>query len=229
MFHDRKDAGCKLAQALEKLRGPDLLVLAIPRGGVEVGVEVARGLGAEFSVLVSRKLPFPFEPEAGFGAVAEDGTMVVQPDAGQWLTPSEIEKIRQEQVAEIKRRVQLFRAGRPLPRIEGRTIVLIDDGLAMGSTMKAAVGLCRRRNAGRIVVAVPVAGKRATAELSQAADEVIVLEKPAHFTAVAQAYKRWHDVSDSEALSLLRSWRPRAPGTEVPPEAQGKKPDPRSR
>lgn len=222
-FRDRKDAGERLAQVLEKYRGQDVLVLAIPKGGIAVGVEVASRLAAEFSVLVSRKLPFPFEPEAGFGAMAEDGSLVIQPDAGRWLSPGDIERIKSEQEAEIARRVKLLRGGKPLPRMDGRTVILVDDGLAMGSTMKAAVGLCRRQNAGRVVVAVPVAGRRAATDLERSADEVVVLEKPANFMAVAQVYEHWHDVTDAEAVAALKTWKSHAAseGADDPPEKKG--------
>jgi putative phosphoribosyl transferase len=207
MFRDRKDAGLKLAVALEEYLGQEgVLVLAIPKGGIAVGLEVARHLGAEFSVIVCRKLPLPLEPEAGFGALAEDGTLVLQPGAERWLAPEEIEEAKAEAAAEIKRRVALLRGGRPLPRLKGRTVVLVDDGLAMGSTMKAAVGLCRRRRAGRVVVAVPVAGARVKAEISRLADETVVLETPPGFRAVAQVYARWYDVPDAEAVAALESW-----------------------
>jgi putative phosphoribosyl transferase len=210
MFRDRKEAGQRLALALEKYRNGDTLVLAIPKGGIEIGLQVARRLEADFSVVVCRKLPFPDNPEAGFGAVAEDGSVFLQPDADRLLRPSEVERIRREQVQEIARRLKLFRNDQPLPPIEGRTVILVDDGLAMGSTMKAAVSLAGNAKAGKIVVAVPVASQRAAAEVGVAADEMVVLETPAFFQAVAQVYVRWHDVTDEEAVSLLESRR-RAP------------------
>lgn len=203
MFDDRKDAGTRLAEVLEEFRGPDVIVLAIPKGGIEVGIEVASHLEAEFDVVICRKLPYPEEPEAGFGAVAEDGTTVLQPDAGEWLSNSEIQRIKREQMAEIRRRLRLFRNDRPLPDLGKRTVILVDDGLAMGSTMRAAVGLCRNRRARRVVVAVPVSGRDALTVLGGEADEVIALEIPSYFRAVAQVYRRWRDVSDAEALDLL--------------------------
>jgi putative phosphoribosyl transferase len=209
MFKDRIDAGFKLARRLEKYRGQRVQVLAIPRGGAQVGYPVARYLRAEFSLLISRKLPYPDEPEAGFGAVAEDGSCFLIPNAHLWLDRAEIERIKEEQVLETLRRVKVLRGGRPLPKIEGRTVILVDDGLAVGSTMKAAVLMCRRQNASRVVVAVPVAGKEAVRDLQALADEVVVLEVPRTFRAVAQVYEDWSDLSDEEVLQIMREWEDR--------------------
>ncbi|MDP2217058.1 MAG: phosphoribosyltransferase family protein [Methanolobus sp.] len=203
IFRDRKDAGEKLARELEKYRGEDVLVLAIPRGGVEVGCKVAEYLHAQFSLLVTRKLPFPDNPEVGFGAIAEDGSVFIIEDAAMWLPREEIDRITNEQSQEIRRRVQVLRGGRPLPEIAGRTVILIDDGLAMGSTMMASIMMCRKKTAGKIVVAVPVAGRRVLEEVSRMVDELVVLETPANFMAVAQVYSNWYDVSDAEVLEIL--------------------------
>lgn len=203
IFRDRKDAGLKLASRLEKYRGVDALVLAIPRGGVEVGCIVAEHLRAQFSLLVTRKLPFPDNQEAGFGAIAEDGSVFIFEDAAMWVPSEDIERIVDEQSGEIRRRVQVLRGGRPLPEIEGRTVILVDDGLAMGSTMRASIMLCRKRDAGRIVVAVPVAGREVAEEVSRIVDELVVLEIPARFMAVAQVYMNWYDVPDEEVLEII--------------------------
>jgi putative phosphoribosyl transferase len=204
MFKNRKDAGEKLAQALEKYRAEDPLILAIPRGGVEVGLQVSRRLSADFSLIIARKLPFPDNPEAGFGAIAENGSTFILENASYWLAGETIEQIKQEQIAEIERRVNTLRGGNPLPAIAGRTVILIDDGIAMGSTIMAAIELCRKRKAGKVVVAVPVAGKKVADMIAKEADEVVVLEIPVYFRAVAQAYENWYDVSDEEVLDLLR-------------------------
>jgi len=204
MFKNRKDAGEKLAQALEKYRAENPLILAIPRGGVEVGLQVSRKLGADFSLVIARKLPFPDNPEAGFGAIAENGSTFIFENAGYWLAGETIEQIKQEQIAEIERRVNALRGGNPLPNLVGKTVILIDDGIAMGSTMRAAIELCRNRGAGKVVVAVPVAGREVADAVAKEADELIVLEIPVYFRAVAQAYENWYDVSDEEVLDLLR-------------------------
>ena len=206
MFEDRKDAGIKLAKALEKYKGKGVLVLAIPRGGVQVGLEVAKHLEADFSILVARKLPYPNEPEAGFGAIAEDGSIVILEDAVQGIPKRLVDDIIKGEKAEIKRRIAVLRNGRPLPPIKDRTVILVDDGIAMGSTIRASIMLCRNFLAKKIVVAVPVAGKN-TREIEPMVDELIVLEKPIFFQAVAQVYRNWHDVSDEEVLTLMKEWK----------------------
>lgn len=211
MFKDRRDAGRRLAEALERYEGEGALVLAIPRGGVEVGYQVADHLDADFSLLIARKLPYPDQPEAGFGAVAEDGSTVILDRATRWVSDETVERVVEEQREEIERRVGALRKGDPLPELEGRTVILVDDGIAMGSTMRAAITLCRRENAGKVVVAVPVAGREVTemfrGERDGLADDVVVLEQPKFFRAVAQVYERWYDVPDSEVVALMDQWR----------------------
>jgi putative phosphoribosyl transferase len=208
MFRDRQDAGRQLARALERYRGtPGLLVLAIPRGGVEVGYEVAKYLGADFGLIICRKLPYPFNPESGFGAIAEDGTVYINPRASIPMSEEEVLAIIRQQQEEIARRIRVLRGGRPLPPLEGRTVILVDDGIAMGSTMHAALEMCRKAGAARVVVAVPVAGPYSVAEFSRLADDLVVLESPPNFHAVAQVYERWYDVSDEEVLEIMARWR----------------------
>ena len=207
MFKDRKDAGRKLAVALQKYKESDALVLAIPRGGVELGCEIARALHCDFSMLICRKLPYPHDPESGFGALAEDGSLYINPLAASFVSESDIERIIQEQSREIERRIAMLRKGQALPQIKGRTVILVDDGIAMGSTMHAAVTLCRKQEAAKIVVAVPVAGRQAIEEFSRLADEIVVLESPRDFHAVAQVYENWYDVSDAEVLELVEKMK----------------------
>jgi len=206
MFADRKDAGEKLARALEKYRSEKPLVLAIPKGGVEVGYEVAKHLGCEFSILVARKLPFPDNPEAGFGALAEDGSTVILDYAARGLSADTIGHIVAEQHQEIQRRIAALRRGRPLPQIVDRVVILIDDGIAMGSTMRAGISLCKNQKASKIVVASPVAGPDTAADLAKIVDEAVILETPAYFRAVAQVYANWYDVSDEEVVQLMETW-----------------------
>jgi predicted phosphoribosyltransferase len=205
MFADRADAGRRLALALERYRGQDPLVLAIPRGGVEVGCQVAAHLGAELSIVVVRKLPFPHNPESGFGAIAEDGSTVLLNRAVRPLSPEVVQEIVDRQKREIKRRIKVLRKGKPLPVIRDRAVILVDDGLAMGSIMRAAATLCKKRGAARVVVAVPVSAPRAGRMFKDLADEFVVLAQPADFRAVAQVYRTWYDVSDREVLELLKS------------------------
>jgi len=203
MFEDRKDAGKRLGDALQSYRDSDPLVLAIPRGGVEVGYEVAKALAADFSLLICRKLPYPDNPESGFGAIAEDGSLYINEAAAAHTPQAVIEQIIQQQREEVKRRIVTLRGGKPLPEMGGRTVILVDDGIAMGSTMHAAVALCRKQGAGEIVVAVPVAGQYAIQEFRHLADGIVVLESPPNFYAVAQVYRNWYDVSDEEVLEIM--------------------------
>lgn len=209
MFKDRRDAGKQLARALADYRDEDVLVLAIPRGGVEVGFQVATHLGSDFSLIIARKLPYPDQPEAGFGAVAEDGSTVILDRATRWVSDKAIEEIIDQQRQEIERRRAVLRKGEPLPAIRGRTVILVDDGIAMGSTMRASIKLCRHQDAAKVVVAVPVAGREVAEEMADngLADEVVVLEQPRFFRAVAQVYERWYDVPDSEVVALMDWWR----------------------
>jgi putative phosphoribosyl transferase len=207
VFRDRTDAGRQLAKALEGYRGEDVVVLAIPRGGVEVGYQVAKHLDAEFSILVTRKLPFPDNPEAGFGAIAEDGSTFIHTDAAAYLPLPTRQRIIAAQKGEILRRIRVLRGGGPLPKVAKRTVILVDDGIAMGSTMRASIRSCRNRQAGRIVVAVPVAGGRVAREIDREVDDLVVLEQPAFFQAVAQVYQHWYDVPDREVLAIMEKWR----------------------
>jgi len=204
MFKDRRDAGKKLGLALAGYKDKNVIVLAIPRGGVEVGYEVAKTLNADFSLIVCRKLGFPYNPEACFGAVAEDGSYVILENMG--ITKDEIEKIKNEQIQEVKRRVEVLR-GKPFPDIASKTVILVDDGLAMGVTMQAAIKMCRNKKAKKIIVAAPVSGIDVAEKIEGLADKLVVLEKPIFFQAVAQAYENWHDVTDEEVLKIMQKKR----------------------
>ena len=203
MFKDRKDAGQKLAAALQRYKEENPLVFAIPRGGVELGYEVSKALNSDFSLLICRKLPFPDNTESGFGAIAEDGSLYINAAASSHVSDNTIEQIIAEQNLEIKRRIQTLREGKPLPTIKGRTVILVDDGIAMGSTMRVAVDLCRKKEAKKIIVAAPVSGRQSIEQFSELADEVVVLESPVPFYAVAQVYENWYDVRDEEVLRFF--------------------------
>lgn len=203
MFRDRKEAGQKLALALNKYKDKGALVLAIPRGGVEVGCEVAHYLNAGLSIVVSRKLPFPDNPEAGFGAVAEDGSLFIFEEHAGLLPKRVVEKIIEEQKDEINRRIAVLRRGMPLPEIRGKTVILVDDGIAMGSTMRASIKLCNNKKAKKVIIGAPVAAQDIARKMARLADEVVILEKPLFFQAVAQAYENWYDVPESEVIEIL--------------------------
>lgn len=214
MFKDRKDAGQQLARALQAYQAEDTLVLAIPKGGIEVGCEVAEALGADFSIIITRKLPFPDNPESGFGAIAEDGSAFIFDFAKREMPDSTIQRIRQEQQHEIARRKATLRQGHPLPQIQNRTVILVDDGIAMGSTMRTSISLCQRQQAQKIIVAAPVAGANVIRQMRQLVDDMIILETPPFFRAVAQVYANWYDVPDQEARELLKRCMGETPTTQ---------------
>ena len=207
MFENRKDAGQKLASALNQFKHKNPLILAIPRGGVEVAYHVALALNAQLDILIARKLPYPDNPEAGFGAIAEDGSTYINDFAARSLSPETINKIKFDQTREIKRRIETLRQGHPLTPVNDRTVILIDDGIAMGSTIRSAIMLCRNHNAHRVIVAVPVTGPQTARQIAQLVDQILILELPPFFQAVAQAYQHWYDVPDSEVIELMTTWQ----------------------
>jgi predicted phosphoribosyltransferase len=206
LFKDRENAGKRLARKLEKYKDKGVLILAIPRGGVEVGYEVAKHLDADLSLVITRKLPQPGNPEAGFGAMAEDGSKFIYKNATIWLDEDTIDRIMEEQKEEIERRIEVLRDGRPLPDIEGRMVILVDDGIAMGSTMRASIELCKNKGADKIVVGSPVSSREVAKEIEGLVDEVIIMEMPAFYRAVAQVYENWYDVPDSEVVEIMNRW-----------------------
>ena len=206
MFKNRKDAGEKLAQALEKYLDMNVLVLGIPRGGVETAYYVAKHLGAEMSVVVTRKLGYPLNPEAAFGAVAEDGSIYISDNGGQSVSTEEMNEILEYQKEEIQRRIQRLRGGRPLPEIKDRTIILVDDGIATGATLFAAIALCKKAKAGKIVVGVPIAGWGMDHILRRSVDDAVILEMPFYYHSVSQGYEDFENLSDEEALSFIDKW-----------------------
>ncbi len=206
MFNDRKEAGEKLGVALEKFRDMDVVVLGIPRGGAETAYYVARHLNADLALLVSRKLGFPFDPEAAFGAVAEDGSVYISDTGRYTLSEEEINEVLAEEKKEIERRIQILRHGRPLPHLEGKTIILVDDGIATGATLFAAIDLCWKQKAGKIVVAAPIAGRRMQSLLRSRVDDVVILEVPAFYHAVSQGYRYFTNLTDEEAVAFVDQW-----------------------
>jgi len=172
-----------------------------------VGYEVARTLDADLSLVIVRKLLFTDNPEAGFGAIAEDGSTIIIEEATSGVPKDTLKRIIEFQQEEIERRIQILRNGEPLPDLQGRIVILVDDGIAMGSTMRAAVELCKHREAARIIVAVPVTGASVAREIGALVDEIVVLKKPHYFRAVAQVYRNWYDVSDQEVLELMHTWQ----------------------
>ena len=205
MFINRKDAGEKLSTALSGYRNKNVLVLGIPRGGAEIAYYIARYLKAELALIITRKLGFPSDPETAFGAIAEDGSVYLSPEASN-VPDDAMRAIIEHEKHEIKRRIKKLRKGRPLPELKGRTVILADDGIATGSTLFAAIAFCRKMKVGKIVVAAPIAGQRIDYMLIKMVDEVIILEKPEFFYAVGQGYQDFDDLSDEETVALIDNW-----------------------
>lgn len=205
-FVDRTNAGFVLGKLLEgKYKDANALVLGIPRGGVIVAYEVARILHAELSALITKKLPHPKQPELAIGAVAEDGSAFLSSLARE-LDRETVHQIHMAQLEEIKSRMRRFRNGQPLPEMSQRIVIIVDDGIATGSTIVPAIKLCRNRNASKIVVAAPVSGKQYFREIDMLADEVIIAEQPDLFYAVGQVYEDFHAVTDEEVVEHLSNY-----------------------
>lgn len=205
-FRDRADAGSQLA---EKLAGVDLtdpVILGIPRGGVVIAAVIARALGADLDVVLSRKLPTPGQPELALGAVSEDGHVVINPDVAAMVhfEDDALDAIRRHEEAEIARRKRIFRGGSPRVPVEGRSVIVTDDGIATGATMIAALQELRTRNPKELILAVPVAATSRLAEVSRWADRTVCLYDTEDFYAVGQFYDDFRQVEDAEVVETLR-------------------------
>ncbi|MGH8932591.1 MAG: phosphoribosyltransferase [Egibacteraceae bacterium] len=216
VFEDRRDAGRQLAALLAKDQtladGRRLVVLAIPRGGLPVGAEVARVLGAAFDVVVVRKLRTPQNPELGFGALGSDGHVEVDEAmvSRLGLTEEDVRAEIEDRQRVIASRLALFRSVVPPVDLSDASVIVVDDGIATGGTAREACNLARREGATRVVLAVPVAPPRAADELTGAADRILVLSEPAEFLAVGQAYKEFGQLDDEASLEVLREFRDEA-------------------
>lgn len=204
-FRDRAEAGGALAQLLVQFRDDDPVVLALPRGGVPVAFEVARALRAPLDVIVVRKLGVPFQPELGMGAVGEEGVRVLDPNMVRLaqVTAEEIATVEARERAELERRVRLYRGVRPMISLEGRTVIVVDDGIATGGTARAALQIARQHGARRVILAVPVASPDTVRALANVADAVIVVQTPSPFVAIGEWYERFEQLSDDEVRALL--------------------------
>src|SRR5690606_11950621 len=206
-FSDRYQAGSRLADALSHLRGAsDLVVVALPRGGVPVASEVAAALGAPLDVLVVRKLGAPGHEELAVGAIASGGVRIVNEELVRYLgvDAAELDRIAERETHELRRREALYRDQRAALDVAGRTVVLVDDGVATGATMLVAVEALKELGAKRLVVAVPVGAPDSMARLREAADEVVCLLAPPELTSVGQWYDDFSQTSDAEVRSLLQ-------------------------
>lgn len=205
LFRNRTEAGRRLSAALKDFRDQNVIVLALPRGGVPVGFEVAQTLHVPLDVFVVRKLGVPGQTELAMGAIASGGVRVLNRQVVRTLaiSPQQIDAASAKETLELQRREKQYRGNRESMEVRGRTIILVDDGLATGSTMRAAVAALRQQWPKQIVVAVPVAARSTCAELRQEADEVICLYIPLKFFSVGQWYQNFPQTTDEEVRALL--------------------------
>jgi len=206
-FFDRDEAGQRLAKTLRRYRRQRPVVLALPRGGVAVAAPIARALAAPLDLLIVRKIGVPGQPELAMGAIVDGAEPVVvhnqQVIATLGISDKEFGEVRDRELAEIERRRRLYLANRSFPDIAGRTVIVVDDGIATGATMKAALEALRTRRPRRLVMAVPVAAKDTLEELRPLADDVICIESQAGFIAISAYYIQFDQVSDAEVIDTL--------------------------
>ncbi|MFJ1563019.1 phosphoribosyltransferase family protein [Streptomyces erythrochromogenes] len=222
LFTDRADAGERLAEAVRHLEGERPVVLGLPRGGVPVAFPVARALGAPLDVIVVRKLGVPHHRELGFGAIGEGGVRVISEDIvrSSRVTQRDLAAVEHAEEAELARQARRFRGDRPRVPLDGRTVIVVDDGIATGATAAAACRVVRAQGAARVVLAVPVAAPDAVARLRGETDEVVCLSAPRAFRAVGEWYRDFSQTADEEVVSLLaRAAAGPAPGRAPRPVA----------
>jgi predicted phosphoribosyltransferase len=206
-FADRREAGVELAGQLRRYGGRnDVVVLALPRGGVPIGFEVAEALDAPLDVFIVRKLGLPGYPEFAIGAIASGGVRVLSDDVVRWynIPDHEIEAVTRRELAELERREREYRQGRSLIDLRGRIVILVDDGLATGSTMRAAVQAVRAREPVRVIVAVPVGAPETCEQFADVADETVCARTPEPFSAVGLWYRDFSQTTDEEVRMLLQ-------------------------
>jgi putative phosphoribosyl transferase len=206
VFFDRTTAGRQLAALLAPFQGSEVRLFAIPAGGVPVGVEIARALAVPLDLIIVRKIQLPWTTEAGFGALDPAGHSVLNRDMLQRmpLSPEEIEAQTKKAAATMRQREARLRAGKPYPKLDGRPAMVVDDGLASGYTMRAALNFLKAQGAGRLIVAVPTGSERTVWELLPLVDELYCLNVRGGFSfAVADAYENWYDLTEDEALASL--------------------------
>ena len=210
-FSNRLDAGKRLASALKDFRGKNAVVLAIPRGGVVVAYEIAKELNLPLDVIIPRKIGAPDNPELAIGAMTEDGTIIIDKNLVAYLGVPEsyIEEESERQKHEIERRLKNYRSSEPYPNLKGKEVIIVDDGIATGSTMKAALASVKNKGAKTVTIAVPVGPPETIRELEKQADRVECLYTPEYFAAIGQFYRDFEQTSDEEVTELLKQNRQR--------------------
>lgn len=206
MFKNRKQAALLLAGALKQYMSEDVIVAGIPRGGIETGYYIAQQLQVQLAVIIVRKLGYPSNPEFAFGALTEDGTVYYIPKSKMRISQEMIEEVEDRVKEEIEYRKLLFRNVQVLPNVKNKTVIIVDDGIATGATVFAAIKMCKKRGAAKIVVASPVCSKTTADELRLEADEVVILEMPDRFFSVSQYYESFNDLTYNEAVEFLKKW-----------------------
>ncbi len=205
-FKNRKEAGVLLAAALEEFRGNTIIVLAVPRGGIVIGREVAVALDAPLDIVVTRKIGAPSQPEFAIGAVTQDGHVILDEESSRMVGASEsyLKSEAQRQFKEVKARMRKYRGRKPYPSLKGRLVLIVDDGIATGHTLRAAVMSVRRQKPLSVVVAVPVAPRESLAEIAREADRVVCLQTPEPFFAIGEFYEEFEQVGDDEVREALK-------------------------
>lgn len=207
VYKDRKDAGKQLAEKLMHYRDKaEVIVLGLPRGGVTVACEIAMALHCPLDILIVRKIGFPGNPELAAGAVSETGTVVLNEDivAGYGVSRAYLERETARQKEEIARRIALYRGGKGVPPLTGKTVILVDDGVATGATARAAISTLKQEKLAKLVLALPVASQEAEQEIAPLVDEWVCLQAPAGFRAVGQYYGDFTQVEDEEVVAMLK-------------------------
>jgi predicted phosphoribosyltransferase len=218
IFENRYDAGRKLAEKLSEYANKSAVVLGIPNGGVAVALGVALAIGADFDLVISRKIPLPLSPEGGFGSLTDDGTIILNEEMVKKAGLSQPQiNYQVSQVREnIRHRSLLYHKDRPPLSITGRTVIIVDDGLASGYTMRAAIESIRHRRPEKVIAAVPVGPENVVNDIRKVADRVVTCAVGTESVFyVADYYRHWHDITDSEVLSCLKEWRMRRNGGKI--------------
>lgn len=210
LFKNRREAGEKLSAELESYKGLNPLILAVPRGGVTVAEPVWENVGGELDLIITRKIGAPYQPELAIGAVSGDGFIMLNNNIVSRLNVTEdyINRAAESEQDEIRRRLRIYRGNRSMPLLDNRLVVIIDDGVATGYTLLAAIRSLQEKTPAKLVLAIPVGPPDTLAMLEKEVDDLIFLEAPVHFSAVGQFYRQFDQVSDSEVIAILqKAWK----------------------